>query len=147
MDVVKMEGFRELENALFELPKATGRNVLRRVLRMAADPVQRSWKGKAPRDEGHLAESIIVGTRLTARQSRDAKREGKYFAEVHIGTADPAGMQQEFGNINHPAQPSGRPAWEGTQDEALRIISTELGGEIDKAAARLGRKAARLAGG
>lgn len=88
---------------------------------------------------------MIVGTKLTRRQARDARKEGKSFAEVYVGTADPAGQQQEFGNVNHPAQPSGRPAWAATQDEFLEGLGADLGAEIDKAAARLARKAARLA--
>jgi HK97 gp10 family phage protein len=146
VDRVSMKGLRELEQALTELPKATARNTLNRVLKLAAEPVQRAWQAKAPRESGALAKSVIVGKRLTRRQAKDAKREGKFFAELHVGTADPAGVQQEFGNINHPAQPSGRPAWEQTQDMALATISVELGGEIEKARARLARKAAKLAG-
>lgn len=140
-----MVGLRELEHALSELPKATGRNVLRRALTKAAEPVVDAWQAKAPRDQGHYAASIHVGTQLTPRQRHDAKKEGKSFAEVYVGTADPAGQQQEFGNVNHPAQPSGRPAWEETRDEVLDSFGNEAWSEIDKAAARLARKAARLA--
>jgi HK97 gp10 family phage protein len=148
MDSVKIEGLRELEQMMLEtLPKATARATLQRVLKKRALPVQAAWKAKAPRDEGHYADSIIVGTRLTKRQARDAKREGKFFAEVHIGTDDPAGQQQEFGNGNHPAQPSGRPAWEETQNDVLVGIGEDIMAEIDKSAARIGRKAQRLARG
>lgn len=145
MATVKIEGLRELEKALSELPKATARNTLRRVLKARAEPVRDVWKGKVPVETGHYRESIIVGTRLTSRQAREAKREGKDFAEIHIGTSDPAGQQQEFGNINHPAQPSGRPAWDETQDRVLAGIADDLGAEIEKSRARLARKAARLA--
>lgn len=142
---VKVEGLRDLQDALRELPKATQRNTLNRVLLKRAEPVRDTWKGKAPRGEGHLADSIIVGKRLTRRQAREAKKDGKSFAEVYVGTADPAGVQQEFGNVNHPAQPSGRPAWEETQDGVLDGIAKDLGAEIEKSRARLARKAARLA--
>ncbi len=140
-----LTGDKELDRALGSLPRATARNTLQRVLKRAAQPVQAAWKDKAPRDQGTYAESIIIGpsSRLTSRQKKDAKKEGKHFAEIHVGTADPAGQQQEFGNINHPAQPSGRPAWEGTKDEALKIIGTEIGTEIEKSASRLARKRAK----
>lgn len=141
---VKLEGGKELARALEELPKTTARNTLDRGLKKVAKPVQTVWKSLAPKDEGHYAESIIVGKRLTRPQARDAKREGKHFAEIHVGTADPAGMQQEFGNINHPAQPSGRPAWDATKDNALKDFGTELGKEIEKSAARLAKKAAKF---
>lgn len=145
--IVRLEGFRELDHALGELPKATARNVLQRVLKKRAKPVQDAWQGKAPVLTGHYSHSIIIGpsSKLTPRQKRDAKKEGKYFAEIHIGTSDPAGQQNEFGNVNMPANPSGRPAWDATKDGVLSGIAKDIGEEIEKAASRLARKAAKLA--
>lgn len=144
--VVKIEGLRELEQALAELPKSTARNTLRRVLKKRAEPVRDDWKAHAPRGEtGNYVESIIVGTRLTSRQSREAKKEGKDFAEIYIGSADPAGMQLEFGNEHMIAQPHARQVWESDKDAVLDGIAEDLGAEIEKARARLARKAARLA--
>ena len=143
---VKVEGLRELERALQELPKTTARNTLRRVLRKAAEPVQSTMEAIAPRDTGWTAESIEISSTLNAAQRREAKREGTYFAEVHIGMRrGSAAIFQEFGTIDQPARPFMRPAWDATQDIALRTIETQLGGEIEKSAQRLARKAARLA--
>lgn len=145
--IVKVEGLADLDKALSELPKATARNTLQRVLKRRAEPVKEAWQQNAPVLTGHYERSIIVGpsSRLTARQKRDAKKEGKYFAEIHIGTSDPAGQQNEFGNSHMPANPSGRPAWEATKDGTLDGIAKDLGDEIEKARARLARKASRLA--
>jgi HK97 gp10 family phage protein len=142
VEVVKFTGGKELEAALRDLPKATARNALQRALKKAAEPVAADWKAKAPRDQGHLERSIIVGpsSKLTSRQKKDAKKEGTYFAEIHVGTADPAGQQQEFGNVNHPAQPSGRPAWDGNKQSALDGIAKDMWAEIEKAAARRNKK-------
>lgn len=144
---VKVEGLSELENALVELPKATARNTLNRVLKRRAEPVRESWQSKVPRLTGQLERSIIVGpsSRLTSRQKRDAKQEGKFFSEIHIGTSDPAGQQTEFGNSHQAAEPAGRPAWDATQNAVLEGIGTDIGDEIEKSAARLSRKVARLA--
>jgi HK97 gp10 family phage protein len=141
-EIVKFTGGKQLEAALRELPKATARNALQRGLKKAAQPVADDWKAKAPRDEGHLEKSIIVGpsSKLTKRQRKDAIKEGPYFAEIHVGTADPAGQQQEYGNINHPAQPSGRPAWDGNKQQALDTMGKEMWAEIQKAAARRAKK-------
>jgi HK97 gp10 family phage protein len=144
---VKMEGFRELERSLAELPKAAAKATLQRVLKKAAAPVQAAMREKAPKLTGQLERSIVTGTRLTRRQAQAAKKEGKAFSEIYIGTANPAGVPQEFGTVKAQAQPFARPAWEETQDEALAIISTELGAEIEKSAVRLGRKTAGLARG
>lgn len=141
-EAFKIAGLRELEATLQSLPKAVARNALQRVLKKRAQPVAEDWKGRAPRDEGHLEKSIIVGpsSKLTRRQRKDAIREGPYFAEIHVGTADPAGQQQEFGNVNHPAQPSGRPAWDAHKASTLSGIGDDFRTEIEKAAARRAKK-------
>lgn len=148
MTTVKIEGLRELANALEELPKATARNTLVRTLKKAATPVHERMQANAPRLTGQLQLSVVMGpsSKLTSRQKRDAKKEGKFFAEYHVGTSDPAGMFQEFGTFKEPAQPWATPAWDATQDEALAIIKTELGTEIEKSAARLARKRAKAGG-
>lgn len=144
---VRMEGLADLDRALSELPKATARNTLQRVLKKGAERVQEAWQPKVPVLSGHYQHSIIVGpsSKLTPRQKRDAKKEGKHFAEMHVGTSDPAGQQNEFGNINMAANPSGRPAWDATKDGVLADVAKDLGDEIEKSRARLARKAARLA--
>ena len=143
----KVEGLRDLENALRELPKTTARATLVRTGKKALQPFLQAVKAKAPRAEGNLAESYVIGgnAQLTRRQKSSAKKEGKFFAEVHAGTSNPAGVPQEFGTVNHAAQPHGRPAWDQTQDEALVIFQTEIWTDIEKTAARLARRAARLA--
>jgi hypothetical protein len=122
---------------------------LMRKPKKGAQRVQGAWQPKVPVLSGHYQHSIIVGpsSKLTSRQKRDAKKEGKYFAEQHVGTSDPAGQQLEFGNIHMPAHPSGRPAWDATKDAVLDGIAKDLGDEIEKSRARLARKAARLAKG
>jgi HK97 gp10 family phage protein len=142
-----MEGLADLEKALVELPKATARNTLQRALKKGAEHVQEVWQGGVPVLTGHYQHSINVGpaSKLTRTQKRDAKKDGKYFAEMHVGTDDPAGQQLEFGNVKMPAQPSGRPAWDITKESVLADISTDLATEIEKSRARLARKAERLA--
>ena len=143
--MVKMEGLADLERALMELPRATGKATLRRVLKKAAAPVEAAMVAKAPRLTGALKLSIRSGTKLTKRQQRFAKKEGKSSSEIYVGTADPAGVAQEFGTFDQNAQPFARPAWAETQNGALATIATELGNEIEKSRARLAAKAARLA--
>jgi HK97 gp10 family phage protein len=143
----RIEGLRELEAALANLPKATGKSVLRRVLRKAATPIEDSAEANAPTLTGGLQSRIVTGTRLTRRQAQMVKREGKSDAEIHVGTADPAGIQTEFGNAHQAAEPWLRPAWDENKEGALDTIAGELGQEIDKAAKRVARKAARAGRG
>lgn len=128
----------------------------------AAAPVQKP-------DGGQLRDSIKVSSRVKntvgksefaavmrqsggldiagARQAlRDARRAapGKSFAEMYVGPARGSGViryahLQEFGTVNHAAQPYMRPAWDSKKDDALRIIRDELGNQIIAAAKRVGR--------
>lgn len=143
VQIVKVEGFKELAAALEELPKATARNTLNRALKKVAEPVRERWESSAPRRTGALAESVVVGKQLTRRQKADAKKDGKYFAEIHIGTSHRAAIPQEYGTIDHPAQPSGRPAWDAEQDGVLHGLKKELWTEIEKSALRRARKLAK----
>lgn len=142
--VVKFEGGRELERALGELPKATARNTLNRVLMKAAENMDDIASGFAPVDTGQLQRSVVTGKRLTQSQSRQQKKDGKHFAEVHVGTEVPTGIFQEFGTFKEPAQPFMRPSWDSTKVGALKTIQTQLGIEIEKSRARLAKKAAKF---
>jgi HK97 gp10 family phage protein len=142
--LVKVEGFRELAAALEQLPKATARNVLRRTLLKAAEPIDDIGSSLAPVETGKLQRSVVAGTQLTRSQKRMAKKEGKHFAEVHVGTANPVGIFQEFGTFKEPAQPFMRPTWDTQKDRALGRIKTDLAAEIDKSARRLAKKTGKL---
>ncbi len=146
---VKIEGLKELDQALGELPKATGKNVLRRVIREAAEPMARLARANAPVDEGHLRESIDVSTRLSRRQAGMHKRmfaSDRSSVEMFVGPGThPQGHLREFGGDGNPPHPFVRPAWDAEKRPTLDRIANSLWMEIDKAAQRLARKAARQA--
>lgn len=143
---VKVEGLRQLDAALGELPKATGRNVLRRALIKAGTPILDDARARAPVDTGWLAGSHTIGSKLSRRQRAAARKDTKSFAEVHLGPAPSSrAIVQEFGSETQGPQPYMRPAWDAGKRGALDIFKAELGAEIDKAAKRLAAKAARLA--
>lgn len=142
---VHVEGLQALDKALGQLPKSTAKSVLRNVLKDAGEPIARAARRNAPVGEDHnLQESIDVSTKLSKRQKTLHKEAGgKAFQEMFVGTNDPAGVQQEFGNQNHPAQPFMRPAWDAEQGTALEIIANSLWTEIESAAQRLARRKAK----
>lgn len=144
---VTIDGLRELDAALGQLPKATGKAVLRRTLKKAAKPIEDAGRNNAPLGPtGNLKASYGTGTKLTRRQAqlhRKMFKSDKASVEIFVGPNDPADIQTEFGNEHQGAEPHLRPAWDGNKDQALEIIKTELGAEIMKAAQRLARKAAR----
>jgi hypothetical protein len=145
---IKIEGLRDIDRALADLgSKALARGVLTRVGKKRMQPIADRANALAPDDAdtpGGLSTSFIAGTKLNPRQAAMAKKAGKDFVEVYVGTDDPAGIQMEFGNVNHGPQPSLRPAWEEGKEAVLSGIGADLWTEIEKTAAR---KAKRAAGG
>jgi HK97 gp10 family phage protein len=163
---VSTSGFRELDKALAELPKATARNVLRRTLVKAGQPIADEASRLAPVDTGKLAGRIAVSPKIknkvgsaefaaamrqglgrdaavsALRQARrDAGGQGS-FAEMYVGPARGVlgyAHLVEFGTVRTAPQPFMRPAWDGKKREALDIIRRELGNEIIMAARRVGR--------
>ena len=148
---VKLEGFKELEQALDELTKAAGKGVLRRSLKKSAEPMAVLMRNLAPRgttSTDRLAESIKVGPKLSKRQAGQHKRmfrNDKASVEMFVGPGpDPAAWNQEWGNIRHGPQPFARPAWEADKYKLLERLSKELWSELEKSIARAERKAAKL---
>ena len=144
---VKFEGGVELERALQELGKATtARAVARRALKSAAEPILRDWNSGTAVLTGALRDSEIIGTRLNKRQRKFNREAAKGAVEVHVGTNDPAGLQEEFGNRHQAANPSLRAAWAAQGGEtALARIGEDLGSEIERQRVRLAAKAAKRA--
>jgi HK97 gp10 family phage protein len=152
-DTVKLTGFKELDKALEKLTKAAGKGVLRRALKKAAQPVADVASRLAPDDPSTTSEDlhreIFVSPKLSNRdkaQHRKMFRDDKASVEMFIGPsvkAYPQALMQEFGTSRHGAQPYMRPAWDAGKDKVLDDIGGELWSEIDKAAARAARKAAK----
>lgn len=141
----KFEGGRELEEALKQFARPMAKAVGRRALKKAADPIFDVYQANTTVASGNLIKSEAVGTRLNKRQTRlNRKIASKSAVEVHIGTADPAGIQEEFGNRHQAPHPSLSIAWasQGGQ-KAVDRIAAELATDITKTAARVARKAAK----
>lgn len=81
-----------------------------------------------------------IGTRLTKRQAAGQRKLGKSEVEIHIGTRD------RLANITEMHSPYMRPAWDKNKNRALETIKSDLGTEIDKAARRVAKRAAKRAG-
>lgn len=166
---VEVSGLAALDKALGELPKATARNVLKRTLVKAGQPIADEAKRLVPVKTGQLRDSIQVSARIknsvgnaeysaamraglgkqaagaALREARRAARGAGSFAEAYVGPARGKGVIRyahlvEFGGVrNEPPRPYMRPAWDAKQRETLDIIRQELGNEIIKAARRVGR--------
>jgi len=158
---VHVEGLSELADALAELPKATGKNAVRRTLIKALGPMESMAESLAPELTGQLRKTIEISTQLSRRQKSVHQAE---IGSKPIRTAEgfrsspqtevfmfmgpassPKSIVQEFGSVYQSPHPYMRPAWDANKLKALDTIRDDLWEEIDKARARLARKAARLA--
>src|SRR5699024_4921775 len=93
---VRVLGLSQLEQGLSELPRATGKNVLRRLLRERGKRIAERARNLAPVDEGALKDSIGVSTKLTRSQRR--RRRKKAAVEMFVGPGGhPQAITQEFG--------------------------------------------------
>lgn len=142
---MKVEGLRDLDRALNELKVTTARNVGRRTVRGALEPMAEAARGNVAKDRsGELRSSIGVTT--SRPKGKGYRRQDKI--EAHMGPGQqPQGIQEEFGNRNQSPRPFMRPAWDAGKEALLDAVKTGLASEIAEAAKRAARKAARKAGG
>jgi HK97 gp10 family phage protein len=144
---VRIEGLAEVQEALRRLPDATAKNVVRRVLKKRAEPIVESAQARAPVLTGGLKQSIKSGGQLSRRARAGHRKADPNDIELHIGPAPmhAKAIAAEFGTFKDRPQPFMRPAWEGQKMGVIEGLKADLWAEIEKAAARLARKTARLA--
>ncbi|WP_137387969.1 HK97-gp10 family putative phage morphogenesis protein [Rhodoligotrophos defluvii] len=150
----KLEGAKELDRALAELPKAYAKSALRDMLKKAAKPVADAARARAPEGPNRkLRGSIRVSTRLKESQRRGRVKRGA--VEIFIGATYPPGNNAhlvEFGTGPRyhkngkyvgqmPPKPFMRPAWDASKDQALAILREEAWMALYRAARRLAKRA------
>lgn len=151
---VELSGWRELDETFYDLGKAVGNGVLRRVGLKALEPMAEVAREKVATRTHKLQRSIHVGTRLAKSQRAGAKRTADGFrlesqdgVTVHMGPGqDPAAIAEEFGNSHQAADPFMRPAFDAEFMATIQRVADGLWPEIEKTAARRARKLARAAG-
>lgn len=162
---VKVEGLKEVQKALEELPRATQKNVMKRVLMERAKPIAAMAESMVPVDQGTLKKSIKVFARsgsegkkafakamrggASRKQAGQAARTANSAAAtqqvVYVSTTRqlPHAHMQEFGTSKMAPNPYMRPAWDKHEPDMLKGLADDLWSEIRKAAARRAKKAAR----
>ncbi|WP_374390201.1 HK97-gp10 family putative phage morphogenesis protein [Brevundimonas sp.] len=140
---VKVEGLRELDRALGDLKLSTARNVGRRTLKQALEPMAEAARQNVAKDRsGELRASI--GVTSGRPKGRGYRRQDRI--EAHMGPGQlPQAIQEEFGNRRQSPRPFMRPAWDAGKGLLLENVKTILSEEIAKAVQRAARKAARQA--
>jgi HK97 gp10 family phage protein len=151
---VKIEGLDGILEALEEIPKiATEKNVVRRALVNAAEPIRATWAELAPydaTDDGlHLRDSVIVAEKTTSKEGDSAAPPGG--VTVYVGPSSDLprhhGIFMEFGTFKDRPQPSGRPAFDSKKYVTVDLLGFFMWVQIDATAQRLSRRAARLSQG
>lgn len=140
MLTVKVSGLRDLEKAMMELKPAAAKAVTRRVAKKALQPIADKARTLAPEDDGNLKAAISVSTRVRKGISKPAP------VNVFVGVATSegrVGVNQEYGNEDHGAQPFMRPAWEGGKLKVLSDFKDGMTVEVEKSVQRARRKAAK----
>lgn len=128
---MKVEGLKELDDALSDLSLRHQKGIVRKALREAAEPIAEDARSKVAADSyhgGELLESIAVSTRLNRRQARQQRRQSQDFATVYVGPGErgPHGHLLEFGTAHSAPEPFMRPAFEANKMRAIDIIKKTL---------------------
>ena len=165
---VNIDDLRNVSASLKQLPRATQRNVIIRILKKRAKPMQATARARAPKRTGRLRKSIVIGTRIkneagkaeyraalqaglgkeaAVQALRDARRAagGSTFAVVYVGSTSPLAHLTEWGSAHNEAIGWMRAAHDAHADEAFEGISIDILKEIGKAVARRKARAAKKA--
>jgi hypothetical protein len=169
----RIDGLKDVEKALRQLPRATGKNVLRRVAVKNMQPVAQAMREN---DTDGTDDDILVTTKRPKGGGREPR---KSTVEVFAGPVHSRkGHLTEFGTAPHtiraratnkggkmvfyvdgrivaspivhhpgtPPRPFVRPAWDEEAPGLPMSVGADLFAEIEKATARQARKQARAGG-
>ncbi len=154
---MKVDGWRDIERALADLPRSTAKSVTRRVLKKVLDPV----RDAADAYTGEFA--IAVGTRLSPRQRGMARgdfagavvsmyvgptqEDGSHAPHAHLiefGTGPRYWKSGKFTGHVTP-KPFMRPAWDAMEPGMLDDLGRLMWVEIEKTVARRAARASKAA--
>lgn len=157
MFTFKVAGFKELEDALRQLPEEIAGKVLRQALRTAATPMAEDAASRAPRSDdpgpyGHMADSIKVRLlkaaggitdRLEEGDAREATGVGGEDLEVHLWIGPDRkhfyGFFGEFGTVHQSERPFMRPAFDRNAEGVISTLQVALWKGIERAAKKLAK--------
>lgn len=128
----RLDGLRELADALEQVNEAARKPILVRALVKAGAPMAEWMALHAPLDPSadhqHLADSMTV----SPTNKVNGERLDDTAAAAAVGPSKDAfwGLFQEYGTVRHGSQPFARPGFDATYEESLRIFKEEMWAEI-----------------
>lgn len=141
----EVKGLRELGEALKALGDDVGLKIARAATASAANVIKKRAKQLAPiapepyTIEGVLVQPGNIGKNIVTKR---VKRGETNLTSEHVvavrgkakyGYASRVGSLQEFGTVNHPAQPFLRPAFDQEKGAAVTAMVDRLQKRIDRA--------------
>jgi HK97 gp10 family phage protein len=143
-----LTGFKELADALKQLPKNVARKHLRGSVAKGATRIRKKARELAPKDTGEMSKDIQVKRERTAgdhiasysvfvRSGRKSRLSGK---ARNVDKDSFYWVYQEMGTSKMAAHPFMRPAFEGEKEAAVDDIGAELDKRIQAEATDLGRQ-------
>lgn len=145
---LELKGFKELADALRELPERVAKNALRSAVGAGAAEIRKEAKLHAPVDTGKLRTAVYQ------KQIREVS--GQYQQVFYVGVRAGAKRKKggvkdysqsafywrflEFGTAKMAARPFLRPAFERRKEAAVNAIGAKLDERIQKYATELAKK-------
>lgn len=134
---MRLKGSTALEKRLLAIPREVLRE-LRPALVKGAQDIADAMEQLAPEDDGDLVNSITVtgpgGTTPAYASGGGSVTLPENVAAVTVGSPDMRhGHLQEFGTVNHEAQPFMRPAFRLKKAKVQRRIQTAVSKAIRNA--------------
>ena len=157
---MKMDGFRDIERALADLPRGTSAGVSRRAMKKELAPVAATANSLWP---GQKSDVFRITSKLARGQRRDSAADRSRTAlNMFVGApggknGTPTAHLVEFGT-GPRSQKNGRftgsvsptpmlqPAWDMHKHKILEGLGARLWDEIEKTVARRAKRAAKAAG-
>lgn len=131
---IRIEGLRELEIRLKQLPQRVAAKALYSALMAGAEVIRKDAVNRAPEDTGKLKRNIV---------KRREKTLPGLSANVVVGVRKKGKRNNpqnafywrffEFGTSRRPARPFLRPAFEAQKEEAVARIAGKLRQRIEQA--------------
>ena len=160
MMTVKIEGLKELQNALNQLPREIQGRPLRSAVSYGAKLVVDDVKSRVPvgetgilktavyryrsrRDSSTGRETFFVGIRAGKAQYKDTaynRKKGRVGKSYKTQGEAYYWRFLEFGTAKMAAKPFLRPAFESSKSKAVEVIKQRLGKAIETQAKKLARK-------
>ena len=132
---VKIEGLREVEEALAQAGPKLAKRAMRKALKAGGDVFLQRAKERAPilkkatpqRQPGELRDAITEVVTLSPKEESGRARVAlKHDKSKGIQSPGVYGLFVEFGSVHNTAQPYMRPGYDAGKQEAERVFTEEI---------------------